>query len=291
MGIHNRDYIRESPSRGGFSGGGDGTGWKRIIAITVAVFVLQMVFRQSGVIDEWLKLSPSLVIHGQIWRFVTYAFCHDIQNLLHIFFNVLWFWFLARALEQIYGTREFVLFYLAAAVFSGLLYVGLGLILDDQSAVIGASGAVMAVTMLYALHFPRQIINIWGIIPIEVRWLVLLTIVFETYSELQRLGGVDLKGHVAHSAHLGGLAFGYIYYRWQWRLEALWQRLRLDRLRRQVSSRPKVRVYQPSVEEEAGGFDAQVDAILEKISESGEASLTDQERDILKRASRRYKKK
>src|SRR3990172_3510312 len=231
MGIHNRDYIREPSGGGGFSGGGDGTGWKRIIAITVAVFVLQMVFRQSGVIDEWLKLSPSLVIHGQIWRFVTYAFCHDIQNLLHIFFNVLWFWFLARALEQIYGTREFVLFYLAAAVFSGLLYVGLGLILDDQSAVIGASGAVMAVTMLYALHFPRQIINIWGIIPIEVRWLVLLTIVFETYSELQRLGGVDLKGHVAHSAHLGGLAFGYIYYRWQWRLGALWQRVRPGRPR------------------------------------------------------------
>jgi hypothetical protein len=206
---------------------------------------------------------------------------------------MLWLWFLAGTLESVCGTREFVLFYVSAAVFSGILFVGLGLLLNDPSPAIGASGAVMAVTMLYALHFPRQIIYIWGIIPIEIRWLVLITVVFETYSELQRLGGAKLTDHVAHAAHLGGLVYGYVYFKRKWRLETLWQRMRLDRLRlrRPFASRPKVRVYQPSVEEPTENFDAKVDAILAKIHDHGEASLTDQERETLKNASRRYKKR
>jgi membrane associated rhomboid family serine protease len=313
MGIYSRDYLRDSGgSTGrGFTGGGDGTGWKRIIVITVAVFVAQLLFTREqpvpvefpsefgvqpvmriSLVQDWLALDPQLVLKGQIWRVLTYAFCHDRENVWHIIFNMLWLWWLGRALEEMYGTREFVLFYIAGAAVSGVAFLLLSLWLHDPTPAVGASGAVLAVTMLYAVHFPRQRIFIFGLIPVEIRLLVGLYLVYDLFPVLKALGGDNINDGVAHGAHLGGFAFGYLYFKKQWRLETLWERIRLNRLRlkRPFAAQPKVRVYQPSVDE-TENFDARVDKILAKIHDHGEASLTDEEREILKNASRRYKKR
>jgi len=296
MGIYSRDYLRETSGRHS-GGGGDGAGWKWIIGLTVGVFVLQLLSMRpaefpappQSLVENWLELNPVSVLHGQVWRLVTYAFCHDVGSVWHILFNMLWLWFLGRNLEQMYGTLEFVLFYLAGAVVSGLAFLGLGLFLRDLSPAIGASGAVLAVTMLYAMHFPRQVVYILGLIPIEIRWIVGLILVFDLYPVLRDLGGAGVSDGVAHSAHLGGLAFGFIYFRRKWNLESIWNRLRGGNLRRAFAPRPKIRVFEPSLEEESQSLETQVDAILEKIHNQGESSLTEKERDILKAASRRYK--
>lgn len=294
MGIQNRDYIRDSgaPYRGR---GGEQSGWKWLIGITVGVFMLQYMTAQGrgpSLVESWFELHPSLVLKGQVWRLLTYAFCHARENIFHIFFNMLWIFFFGRTLEAIYGTREFVLFYLTAAVFAGLVYCGFGLAMGDVAPVIGASGAVLATVMLMTLHFPRQQLLIFGIIPIEMRWMVLLIIILDALPVLQQLGGARLRDGVAHTAHLGGLAFGYLYYARQWKLSSLFggnlSRAFRTRLRRKPSH---VRVFEPPVEDDEpkAGLEAQVDAILEKIHEKGEASLTDHEREILKKASNRYK--
>lgn len=243
-----------------------------------------------SVLQSAFELAPDKVVPGlQLWRLVTYAFCHSEQTVWHIVLNMLIFWFFAPTLERMYGTREFAWFYLVGAVAAGLAFIGLEMFLGKMSPVIGASGAVMAVLMLYAIHYPRQVIRIWGIIPIEVRWIVGFYLIVDLFPVLSSIGGRTDNDAVAHSAHLGGLAFGYLYFRFNWRFERMFGGFKLssgDAASRRAIAKGNLKLYQPP-----DNLDEQVDQILEKISQSGEVSLTDEEREVLKAASNRYKKR
>ena len=307
MGIHSRDYVRESSGPTSFGGSGASI-TKRLIIATVVVFVLQLIFQQpyyrselsdrdlndlqqrhpqTSVPDHWLALDPHKVVSsGQVWRLLTYAFCHSRISPLHILFNMLFLWWFGKTLELIYGPREFLLFYLIAAVISGIAFVGLGLVMGDLTPAIGASGAVMAVVMVYAMHFPRDRIYIWGILPIEIRWLVVFYVVVDLFPVLQGISGSGTSDEVAHSAHLGGLAFGFLYKKYGLRFAGLLDRIRAPHI---AGARRKIKIYQPSTEEPSENLDKQVDVILQKIHEQGESRLTSQERKILKAASNRYK--
>lgn len=304
MGIYSRDYIRQSQGPSGYEPAGSPT-CKWLIIVTVGIFLLQVLVKTSGVemvpgfgaverqqsvVTEWLMLSPTDVVYrAQVWRLLTYAFCHDQNSIMHILFNMLLVWFFGRTLESMYGSREFLLFYLAAAVVSGLCFIVLGMMVGDRAQAVGASGAVLAIMMLYAMHFPRQQIYILGIIPIEVRWLVGLCIIFDLFPVLQSFSGNNVGDGVAHSAHLGGLLFGFLYRRYQFRLDTIFGRWRIPSVARFARSRRNVRLYRPPNRPNIDNLDEQVDALLEKIHQNGEGSLTDREREILKAASQRYK--
>jgi membrane associated rhomboid family serine protease len=323
MGIYSRDYIRETPSDGGGGSFGGGTSaapiCKLLIIATVVVFVPQMVVTRSvteadfgpdferapkadqqralrntppiPVVEGWLDLDPQATVYqGQIWRLLTHAFCHDRNGVMHIVMNMLLLWWFGSVLEQMYGSREFLLFYLTGAIVAGVAYLALAFTMGDMTPAIGASGAVMAVMMVYAIHFPRRKIYLFFVIPVEIRWLVAFYVIYDLYPVLVELGGGQVGDHVAHSAHLGGLAFGYLYHKQQWRLDGLWKRLfsggnRRGRVLPSRSQTPNVRLHQPRDE----NLDAQVDTILAKISREGEASLTSKERDVLTHASREYR--
>ena len=79
-----------------------------------------------SVVQEWFELDPEKTVRqGQVWRLVTCAFCHDRHAIWHILVNMfLLYWFGTR-LESMYGSREFLLFYLAAAVAGSVAYVAL----------------------------------------------------------------------------------------------------------------------------------------------------------------------
>ncbi|MGH7202364.1 MAG: rhomboid family intramembrane serine protease [Planctomycetaceae bacterium] len=295
MGIYNRDYVREGRGGGDFFAGGGAAACKWLIIANVAVFVLQLL--TNNLLTAWLSFDPERVIFGgQVWRLLSYAFCHG--GIWHILFNMLFLWWFGKTLEVMYGTREFVAFYLTAAVVAALAFVGLEFLIAGLTNInglppmIGASGSIMAIVMVYAIHFPRERIYIWFFIPIEIRWLVLLYIVFDAYPVLLALGGLAPAGNVAHAAHLGGLAFGFAYKKFEWRISSLFGSWRLPRWDRRFGSRRQIRIYDESKKSEAAdtvSLDEQVDAILEKISREGEAGLTDREREVLKDASRRYR--
>ena len=289
MGIHSRDYIHESSGSSGLGGGGT-TIVTRLIIATIAVWVLQIV----SPVEQWLEFDPEAALfRGQIWRFVTYAFCHSRGDLLHIVFNMLFLWWFGRELESMYGSREFLLFYLTAAVASAAVFVGIELLISDRLVpMIGASGAVMGVLMLYATHFPRQRIWVfWGLFPVEIRWLVAFFVLVDLHPILLELGGNQIGSGVAHAAHLGGLLFGFVYRRFDWRLENTFRGLRRPRFDRLIGARRKIKLHRPSAPEPRDTLDSQVDAILAKISTEGEASLSDREREILRAASEQYKKR
>jgi membrane associated rhomboid family serine protease len=306
MGIYSRDYVRDD--RRGWSGSGSwswGTpGCKWIIVANIVVFVAQLVITRTvevvddghifrmreSVVTNALELDPARTLHGQVWRLITYSFCHQPSGglPLHLIFNMLFVGWWGPTLERMYGTREFVLFYLTAALASGLAFLGLSWLQSDPTPAIGASGAVMAIMALYAIFFPREEILLFFFVPVQIRFLVLAYLVFDLLPVLQALGGNPNSDGVAHAAHLGGLAFGFAYHRFGWRIDRLAGVLS-PLMNRRAWIRPRhVKVYRPP-EEPPPNFDLKVDAILDKIHSQGEASLTDQERDILRKASERYK--
>ncbi len=176
--------------------------------------------KRISIVQEWFELDTNKVVHrGEAWRLLTHAFCHDRNGIFHIVFNLLFLYWFGCTLELMYGGREFLLFYLTAAVFAGLAFVGVELATGSSIPAIGASGAVMAVVMLYAMHFPREPIRvIW--INVEMRWLVLFYLIWDLHPVLLALSGDRFFTGVASSAHLGGLAFGFVYARCDWRLES-----------------------------------------------------------------------
>src|SRR5262249_23485876 len=151
---------------------------------------------------------------------------------------------------------------------------------------IGASGAVMAVTMLYALHFPYETIRIIWFFPIEMRWLMIFYVIWDLHPVLLALSGDQFYTGVAHAAHLGGLAFGFLYGWYEGRLEPLVDRIPWVGRRWNIGRRPAVR---PSVRPRPEPALSDVDEILKKIHESGQDSLTDEERDALRAASERIR--
>lgn len=244
------------------------------------------------VVHEWLALKPSLVLRGQIWRLVTYSFCHDRYGVFHILFNMLALYYFGITLESMYGGREFLLFYLAAAVFSGVINVLLEVYLASDQGAIGASGSIMGVMMLYAIHYPRSLIRIF-FISIEARWLVCLYVIFDLYPVLLSLSGDPmLMGGIAHAAHLGGLLFGFLYWRYGLHLERFWEGIARGRrqmgrqARRLWGTYPKIARTGPPQEQ-----DDDVDAILKKLHESGVDSLSANERRILEKESERLRKR
>ena len=242
----------------------------------------KVVFAGEQGLDEAVVKPESLTsIAWQFpWRIVTYGFCHDKSNLLHIIFNMFILWMFGRLIESIYGRREFLWFFLAGVVASAACHLALQQLLGDVIPVIGASGGVMAVTIIAAMHFPRMKVRLlfFPFFPIEMRYMAIGIVA------LDALGLFNPGSSTAHAAHLGGAAFGFLYHRFNWRFSGLTDGLTEKLLHwKKRAARPQVRVYRPPVD----GLDDQVDAILEKISRDGEESLTDRERQTLMEASRR----
>ncbi len=299
MGVYDRDYYRQDSPGGGVLGGVAPV-CKMLIAINVAVFILQIMTIRSRTFDAtlWLELSPERVVsHFELWRLMTYAFCHSPENIWHLAGNMFFLWICGTQVEPIYGPREFLRFYLTAAVLAGIGFLAFGLVFGGGGPMVGASGGVMGVAMLCAMYYPTMKILVMFVIPVELRWLVGIGVVLDLYSTLTEIGGGSPLDNVAHTAHLAGLLYGYLYKKFDLRYSRLladWSWPGLKRMVRTATKRrpEHVKLYEPPQEKvPSADLNRRVDEILAKISAEGESSLTESERDILKEASRRYKKR
>lgn len=303
MGIQDRDYYREGPSFLDRVGQQGATVW--LIAVTVGVFFGQILSAQGrfpfGPLFDVGAYDPRLILDGEVWRLLTPVFLHG--GLWHLFFNMLILHWAGGKLEEMRGPRELVLFYLLAGVVANALFVGAYLAgLTGDNKAIGASGAVTATLVVFACHFPHAQVRLWFIIPMPV-WLV--TILFVGMDTMFGFGVRDPRGgNVAYLVHVGGAAFGFLYYQTDVRFGALFTRAPRTR------ARPRLRVIPPPVDERpvpVGAvvapparpsaapadeqLEAKLDAVLAKVSKLGPESLTPEEREILQKASELYKKR
>ena len=302
MGIQDRDYYREGPSFLDRMGQQGATVW--LIAVTVGVFFGQILSQMPGKESPLVTLGaydPRAILDGEVWRLLTACFLHS--GLWHLFFNMLVLHWAGGKLEELRGPRESVLFYLIGGVAANVLFLAayLGGLTGDARA-IGASGAVTAALVVFACHFPHSQVRLWFVLPMPV-WVA--TLLFVGLDCMFGFSNVpDPRGNIAYFGHLGGAAFGLLYYQSGIRLSSLFTRSPKTR------ARPRLRVIPaPSDErpEPVGAavapapravsapadeqLEAKLDAVLAKVSKHGPESLTAEEREILQKASELYKKR
>jgi membrane associated rhomboid family serine protease len=286
VGIYDRDYYRQE--RPGFFLAMPRSAVVTLILVNVAVYLADALFGGPfHQIDDLLSARVGTLTHPLYWwQFLTYGFVHDPKSLSHIVFNMLALWFLGREVENRYGTAEFTRLYLLLLVVGGVAWAVIGKLtgLHDGASVIGASGAIAGIVVLFALNFPRRIILFMFFLPMPAWVLGVIIVVFDILGTLGQ-GARD----VAYIVHLAGAAFAFIYFQKRWNFgRLLGGRFQWPRLR----SRPRLRVHDPEeLEADEGVPEEEVDRILEKIHREGEASLTRKERHILENASREYQRR
>jgi membrane associated rhomboid family serine protease len=301
VGIYDRDYYRQV-QRPGFSSYAPRNIVVALIAINVAVWLFDgLILSDTSLGQDWLvntmgvHVAPrdfgegarrDTLTHPVLWwQYLTAGFIHSPRDFQHVLFNMIALFFFGRAIEETYGSKEFLWLYLVMIVFSSVVWDVANKLTGTHLAVsFGASGAVSGTVILFALNYPRATILLFFVIPMPA-WLA--GVLFVGMDMLGAFGGRPDE-HIAFSAHLAGAAFAFAYYEQRWNLSRLTQNLHWPKslFRR----KPRLHVHRPE-EDAKPGLNQEVDRILEKISSQGEASLTASERHTLEAASREYQKK
>ena len=281
MGLYDRDYA--SGHEPGFHVQAPKTITTQLVLITACAYGLQLFVEPfSG----WFSLDSGWFKHPwTFYRLLSYGFLHDVNGVEHILFNMLMLWMFGREIELRYGRREYLLFYLWAIVFAGLFWSISEFSMGRPALMVGASGGISGLFVLYALNFPRRQVLFMFIIPMPM-WVAALIIV-----------GIDINGAIqrtsaiACTAHLAGAVAGLYYYKFGFS-PFVWIANRFSGVK--LPRRSKLRLHEPTTDSDSKGgseIDDRVDEILQKIQEHGKDSLTRRERRILEKASQAYQRK
>lgn len=174
-----------------------------LIAANVGVYFLQVtLFGAEGVFGV-MGLDPGH-FPSAWWTIATYTFVH--AGLWHLAFNMLSLWMFGPRIESLWGVQSFTYFYLWCGIGGGIAH----LLLGGNAGLVGASAAIMGVLLAYALRWPDEEVYIFGVIPMKTRWLVVWLALINLAMGISSTKGGSGTGWFAH---LGGLAFGWVYLR------------------------------------------------------------------------------
>jgi membrane associated rhomboid family serine protease len=172
---------------------------KRLNIANVAVFLLQYVAAASGArLEEWLAVSVEGVLRGMFWQPFTYMWLH--ADPLHLLFNMFGLWMFGTPLEQVWGSKRFLRFYLYCGTGAGLIIlIWNSIALEPYVPTLGASGAVYGVLMGFSLTWPdRTIMLLFPPIPIKAIWFIPVLFLMQI-----SMGGGGRA--ISHAGHLGGV--------------------------------------------------------------------------------------
>lgn len=285
--------------RMGFSMGGPVTPQvKTLLIIMGSIFILQFFI---GFISEELLEGFNAVfglshagLAGKlfIWQIFSYMFLHG--DILHILFNGFLLWMFGCELERLWGSKSFIRYFILSGIGSGLciallnymIYVKYG---DPFVPTIGASGAIYALLLAYGMTWPERQILIWGIIPMKMKYFVLIFGTIGFFGTLNSINGQ--MGRISHVAHFGGLLSGFILLKTGMSfkngepfrsntpkkinfISEYFKKKRVENKRVEIDKRIKAKAI--------------IDKMLEKIAASGLESLTPEERRDLEWARKNY---
>lgn len=207
---------------------------KNLIIINVLMFLATWVFKTQGLyLQLYLGMFPFQSSYFEPYQIVTHMFMH--ADVVHIFFNMFALWMFGSVLENVWGPKKFLFFYLVTGLGAALLHQGVNayeifalkqkladnysLLLQSQideklmGFAVGASGAVYGILLAFGMLFPNSTLMIYGLIPVKAKYLVTFLAIFALYKGFSN----NPTDNVAHFAHLGGMLFGFI-------LMKIWQK-------------------------------------------------------------------
>ncbi len=282
--------MNQYASQGGgirFGHGFPMTPWvKRLLIANFGIFLIQGL----GILPPGVWRSLTFQVPGFLtapWSFFTYMFMH--ANFMHVFGNMLILFFFGPPLENKFGSSYFIKYYVLCGLSGAVLaplFVG-----GQPTSLLGASGAVFGLLIAFAMNWPDAQIYLYFLFPVPAKWFVGVLGVFTLYATVRGSGG-----GVAHWAHLGGMATGFVMLRWGDRIGSTLHGAFFTKKRPHVRVEPggAAKKKRPAARRRGRkGVDGdsldEVDRILDKIRESGMDSLTEKERSFLDEMSRRYK--
>jgi membrane associated rhomboid family serine protease len=281
---------------------------KYLLITNIAVFILQYFifagFKVDGITISsyfmyYFALNPigSELFPFYPWQLVTYLFMHG--GFWHLLLNMLALWMFGMELENIWGSKKFLMYYLMCGIGAGLATILVTPLFTTQLLpTVGASGSVYGILVAFGMLFPNREIFLYFLFPIKAKYFVIIYMLIELFS-------VGSNSGVAHAAHLGGGLVGFIY--------LLITRNNVNELFR-FDKKPKVsqkrptniysnRYYEKYNTGSNGGnvSDAEyyssgkegditqerIDEILDKIGKDGYQNLTEEEKKILFEASKK----
>ena len=282
-----------------------------LIAINVAIYFLQLTLVGPENMWKWLGFEMRDLQHAW-WTIFTYMFVH--KGFWHLALNMYTLWLFGPRVEHAWGGGAFTRFYLWCGLGGWLFH----LVFVQGGVLLGASAAVFGVMLAYAMRWPDDEVLFFGVVPMKVKWLVVL-MVFLNLVQGVASGVVGAGSDVAYFAHLGGLAFGWLYVRTP-------SAQSLDRLRHRISQvpdlpdetpraiprslpRPRERTSEvdeivakskavaakrpaalvPTAQPPRDAKRDELNRVLDKISQKGIASLTSDERRLLEEMSKRLR--
>lgn len=223
------------------------------------------------------------------WQLLTFQFMHG--SFSHILFNMLYMWMFGTELENMWGSKKFLIYYLTCGFGAGLTQLFLAPMFEGAvGPTVGASGGIYGLLLAFAVFFPRRPIYLYFFIPIPAMYLIGFMILLELFS----VGDLSLT---AHLAHIGGALIGLIYIlvekQFNWSIDGFIDKILYRRQMSYYSTRNSryqdVEYY--DIEEKEQNEEKinqeEIDRILEKISKYGYQSLTDEEKRTLFEASKK----
>jgi membrane associated rhomboid family serine protease len=281
---------------------------KNLLIINGAVFFLQLLLQNltfggipaDNFIIRWFALMPLGSGYFEVWQLITYQFMHG--GFFHIAINMFILWMFGIEIENLWGSKKFLIFYLTAGVVGGLFQILLSPVLIGglSGPTIGASGAIMGVMVVFGILFPNRLIYLYFLIPIKVKYFIIVLVLIEIFA-------VNSGGNIAHLAHVGGALTGFVYMMWD-------RSANFKNIFRSTSqfggggniANPFKNISNPFKKKERNVEDANfyeikdkeeqehisqadIDKILDKISQSGYQNLTEKEKKILFEASKKMK--
>jgi membrane associated rhomboid family serine protease len=179
------------------------------VGINILAFLLQQALPRFFYIDvtSYAALNPvNVVRYRMFWQFISYMFVHG--GISHLAFNMLALFIFGTQVERRMGSKEFLLYYMTTGILAGIFSFAIYLFTGAYMVfLLGASGAIFAVQLAYAVLFPDAVVYVWGILPLRAPIMVLGFTAIELFSQV-----FGRRSGVAHLTHLAGFAFGWLYF-------------------------------------------------------------------------------
>jgi membrane associated rhomboid family serine protease len=219
----------------------------------------------------------------QIWRYITFQFLHSTAGVWHIALNMLGLYMLGTPLEQRWGSKRFLKFYLSCGVCAGLTYVVMAhfLGLEANFPLIGASGGVYGVVLACAVLFPQfRIIFLFFPVPIRLAAVIIFGgMILTVLTGLSSGEGRFDPGFWSQVAHMGGAIAAAF---WIWVLPGLMQ------AHEEAHGKIKMGAWKKKMQQQAKEQE-KIDRLLQKIHDEGIDSLSRDEKKFLQDTSRRQR--
>jgi len=292
MSWRDRPYAREES---GYGGGGFGSRLRNksmvmwLLYINVALFFIQAIFGASGR-GSWVApfeygyfSYDKAIVQLQLWRWITYQFIH--AGFFHILFNMLMLYWFGPMMEQWWGSRRFLAFYLLCGSSGAAMYTLLTLVpglISMSGPLVGASGAIMGVMVGCMMVAPRQRISLlFPPVSMQMRTLIMFLLGLSILRIL-----IDDANAGGEAAHLGGAALGFVLMKFPGSLSfADGFGGYFANMSKKNTARRAERVRERTLSE-----DAEVDRVLDKVRDHGLHSLTSAEKKVLHRATERQQR-